>query len=105
VRLTLPLLKLLSALLAEPAQDRYGLDLMKVTGLPSGTLYPMLQRLEQAGWIESQWESIEPAVEGRPARKYYRITPTGISSARSALAELHAATTPPLRVPSKASLA
>ena len=56
----------------------YGFDIMDATGLPSGTVYPLLRRLEGAGCVESRWEPEEAAArEGRPARKYYRITGQG----------------------------
>ncbi|MET7750353.1 PadR family transcriptional regulator [Micromonospora sp. NPDC005367] len=90
MRLTLPVVKVLSVLLAEPDTERYGLDLMKLTNLPSGTLYPVLHRLKGAGWLEADWETIDPAVEGRPARRYYQLTANGATAARQALAELHA---------------
>lgn len=94
MRLTVPVAKVVSALLADPDAERYGLDLMKATGLPSGTLYPVLQRLQQAGWVAAHWEAIDPAAEGRPARRYYRLTPQGVTAGRHALAELHASTQP-----------
>ncbi|MDI1464967.1 helix-turn-helix transcriptional regulator [Catellatospora sp. KI3] len=100
MRITVPVARVLAALLAEPDAERYGLDLMNLTGLPSGTLYPILQRLTGAGWLAAQWERIDPVAAGRPARRYYRLTPQGVTDARQALAELHAATRPgsaPLR--------
>lgn len=61
----------------------YGFDIMDATGLPSGTVYPILARLESRELAESDWEDPRvPREEGRPARKYYRITAAG----RSALA-------------------
>ncbi|WP_433343766.1 PadR family transcriptional regulator [Micromonospora sp. CA-111912] len=90
MRMTIPVAKVLAALLAEPGAERYGLDLMKLTGLPSGTLYPVLHRLQGAGWLTADWEEIDPAAAGRPARRYYRLTPEGVTSARQALAELRA---------------
>lgn len=56
----------------------YGLSVIEMTGLPSGTVYPALRRLERDGLIRSQWErqSIADA-EQRPLRKYYKITRTG----------------------------
>ena len=63
---------------------RYGFDIMAITGLASGTVYPALRRLEDAGFVGSNWE--RPAVaqqEQRPLRKYYEVTKTG----RAALAE------------------
>lgn len=57
---------------------RYGFDIMDATGLPSGTVYPALRRMEAEGLIASQWESGKKAMaEQRPARKYYRITKAG----------------------------
>ena len=57
---------------------RYGFDIMDQTGLPSGTVYPALRRMEAEGLIASQWESEKKATaEQRPARKYYRITRLG----------------------------
>jgi PadR family transcriptional regulator, regulatory protein PadR len=58
----------------------YGFNIMEVTGLPSGTVYPALRRLERDGLIRSQWESQRSAEsEQRPARKYYKLTRTGRS--------------------------
>ncbi len=63
---------------------RYGFDVMDVTGLPSGTVYPALRRMEDAGLVGSMWESEDEALsEGRPARKYYEVTDEG----RAILAE------------------
>jgi PadR family transcriptional regulator, regulatory protein PadR len=67
---------------------------MKTTRLPSGTLYPMLARLQQEGLVESQWENQRPDAGGRPPRKYYRLTAEGARAARLALA---AVSTPPGR--------
>jgi len=60
---------------------KYGFSIMEMTGLPSGTVYPAMRRLESDGLIRSQWErqSIADA-EQRPARKYYKLTTAGISS-------------------------
>ena len=56
----------------------YGLSIMEMTGLPSGTVYPALRRLERDGLIRSQWERQSVAdAEQRPLRKYYKITRTG----------------------------
>jgi PadR family transcriptional regulator PadR len=57
---------------------RYGFDIMEATGLPSGTVYPALRRLEQLTLIQSKWEKESKALaEQRPARKYYRLTALG----------------------------
>jgi DNA-binding PadR family transcriptional regulator len=56
----------------------YGFDIMDETGLPSGTVYPALRRMEKEGLISSQWEAEKKALaEQRPARKYYRVTRAG----------------------------
>ena len=57
---------------------RYGFDVMDATGLPSGTVYPALRRMEATGFIASRWE--EPDIgqrEQRPLRKYYELTRAG----------------------------
>jgi DNA-binding PadR family transcriptional regulator len=60
---------------------RYGFDIMDSTGLPSGTVYPALRRLEDSGLIRSQGEKEREALEeGRPARKYYKLTRAGETS-------------------------
>ncbi len=66
--------------------QRYGFEIMDVTGLPSGTVYPALRRLEALGHVASHWEEEGPATrEGRPARRYYTLSGEGelvLSSAR-----------------------
>jgi DNA-binding PadR family transcriptional regulator len=89
-RLTSSVLKVLAALLADPASEHYGLQLMQQTGLPSGTLYPILVRLERAGWVQSRWEQVDPAAEGRPTRRYYRLTAEGAAEAGAEVARMHA---------------
>jgi DNA-binding PadR family transcriptional regulator len=89
LRMTTALAKVVAAFLTDPDADRYGLDLMRDTSLASGTLYPMLMRLERAGWVRAEWEDIDPVVEGRPSRRYYRLTPDGVIAARRELAALH----------------
>jgi DNA-binding PadR family transcriptional regulator len=60
------------------AGSSYGFDIMEATGLPSGTVYPALRRLEQLELIRSRWEKESKALaEQRPARKYYKLTPLG----------------------------
>jgi PadR family transcriptional regulator, regulatory protein PadR len=83
--MTLPTLLVLRAMLAEPAREMYGLEICKAAELPSGTLHPILARLERFGWLASRWEDIEPAEEGRPRRRYYRLSPEGADRACAAL--------------------
>ena len=53
----------------------HGYDIIRQTGVRSGTLYPMLIRLEERGFLEATW--LEPAEPGRPARHAYRLTQAG----------------------------
>jgi PadR family transcriptional regulator, regulatory protein PadR len=56
----------------------YGFEIMEATGLPSGTVYPALRRMEKTGMIRAAWERESIArAEQRPARRYYRVTPAG----------------------------
>lgn len=56
----------------------YGFDVIETTGLPSGTVYPALSRLERDGLLKSAWEDERRAHDdGRPARRYYRLTAPG----------------------------
>lgn len=91
MKLTPPLERVLRVLVADPAAPHYGYDLMKAAKLPSGTLYPMLARLQQEGLVDSQWEEQRADAGGRPPRKYYRLTAEGARVARLELAR--AATT------------
>jgi DNA-binding PadR family transcriptional regulator len=88
VRVTAGVAKVLAAFLEDPTSDRYGLDLMKTTGMPSGTLYPILARLRKAGWVRAEWEAPDPDAS-RPARRYYRLTPHGVTAARQGVAQLY----------------
>jgi DNA-binding PadR family transcriptional regulator len=90
VKITVPVATVLRSFLDDTDRHRFGYDLMKDTALKSGTLYPILARLQKAGWIESEWETIDEKAEGRPARRFYRLNPDGAAAARVALAELHA---------------
>lgn len=67
----------------------YGLEVIQLTGLSSGTVYPILRRLESEGLVEALWEDEEEARdEGRPARRYYRVTGAGGRALERARREL-----------------
>jgi len=67
-----------AVLLAIRAGHHYGFDLMDATGLPNGTVYPLLRRLERRGVLAASWEDEAKAKrEQRPPRRYYRLTPKG----------------------------
>ena len=68
--------RVLEALASEPARWRHGYSLMVDTGLRSGSLYPILRRLSDGGFLESKWE--EPTSMGRPPRHLYRLTSAGL---------------------------
>lgn len=70
---------LLDSLSAQRQQWRHGYDLMKETGLSSGTLYPLLMRMTDQGLVEAEWR--DPAQPGRPARHAYRLTAAGLALA------------------------
>ncbi len=85
-RVTAAVAGVLEAFLADPAAERYGLDIMQATGYPSGTVYPILIRLQRAGWLTAHWEEIDPVAAGRPARRWYRLSADGVTTARTELA-------------------
>jgi PadR family transcriptional regulator PadR len=72
--------QLLSVLASDAERWRHGYELSQQTGLKSGTLYPLLIRLSDLGWLEARWA--EPEREGRPARHEYRLTKEGAAQAR-----------------------
>ncbi len=71
----------LTALAAQPQAWRYGYDLSKETGLKSGTLYPLLIRLYDQAYLETEWR--QPLQPGRPPRHAYRLTQTGLALAQA----------------------
>lgn len=80
-----------AVLLSVRAGHLYGFDIMDATGLPDGTVYPILRRLEDRGALEGRWEREEEAhAEGRPQRRYYALTPDGADAAAEALARFPA---------------
>jgi PadR family transcriptional regulator PadR len=86
-RMTGQTLRILEAMLKDPSGDWYGLQLSEAANLKSGTIYPALARLEHYGWLESNWEQIDPTAVGRPKRKLYRLTRDGAATARLLVAE------------------
>jgi len=85
VRVTRAVAALLRIFLGNESEARYGYDLMKETGFASGKLYPILARLEAAGWLVKEREQIDPVEAGRPVRRLYRLSPEGALAARRAL--------------------
>jgi PadR family transcriptional regulator, regulatory protein PadR len=89
VRISLQTLRVLESFLQNPAEELAGADVRKRSGLASGTLYPILLRLEAAGWFVSRWELIDPPAEGRPRRRLYRLTSGGLARASSLFASFN----------------
>ena len=96
-RMTLQTQAVLKVMLDAPDEEHYGLELADAAGLKTGTLYPILARLEQAGWLTSEWEDIDESAEGRRRRRYYRLTSDGDELARAAIAESIARISPKAR--------
>jgi len=94
LRMTLQTQMVLRVILANPTSTFYGLELTRSTTLASGTIHPILARLETAGWLESYWEDVDPNAVGRPRRRFYRLTTDGVEQARSALARTAKPSTP-----------
>jgi PadR family transcriptional regulator, regulatory protein PadR len=84
-RVTDATLDVLEALMG-PDDELYGYKIALRSGRKTGVIYPILDRLEEAGWIESEWE-IEQRDERGPRRRFYRLTPDGLSAARELLIE------------------
>jgi DNA-binding PadR family transcriptional regulator len=90
-QMTMATLKVLRVLASDTSKGHYGLELCRATDLPSGTIYPILRRLERQGWMQSHWESIDPSTEGRPRRRLYTIHPARLEQIRYELAAAHQA--------------
>lgn len=83
--MTYATMSVLRALLEDPTRELYGLEICAAAGLPTGTVHPILARLEGLGWLESDWEQTSPQQQGRPRRRYYHLSEHGAMRARAAL--------------------
>lgn len=90
---------IIKVFLEDPSRPRYGLELMRLTGQPSGSVYPNLAKFEGAKWLVGGKEDIDPRVEGRPPRRFYRIAGAAVPVARLKLAALSDRFRPPSVVP------
>ncbi|MFE8016129.1 PadR family transcriptional regulator [Streptomyces antibioticus] len=82
VRMTLPTITVLDVLTNAAGEDVHGLEICSRAKLGTGTVYPMLSRLEKAGWVSARWEEDETWQEAateswRPRRRYYKVTGAG----------------------------
>src|ERR1700686_597223 len=87
-RLTTQTLKVLATLIRDHPDGLSGPEIGRSAKLHSGTLYPILVRLEQAGWLKSWWESETPQELGRPRRRFYELTGLGTRRAKSAFEDV-----------------
>jgi PadR family transcriptional regulator, regulatory protein PadR len=74
------------AFLDSPSEETYGFELAQVTGLPSGSIYPILDRLSDEGFVKSWWQEVETKSQRR-RRRYYALTGEGRRAAQEATAE------------------
>lgn len=87
-RMSAQTLKILGVLLETSRDEMAGAEIAQTTKLASGTLYPILLRLEDAGWLASRWETDDPATLGRPRKRFYRVTGLGAKKAKAVFADL-----------------
>jgi DNA-binding PadR family transcriptional regulator len=97
VRMTIAVATVLGAFLEDTSRPRYGSELMKLTGFSSSKLYPVLARLQRAGWLTRTAEDVElvrvlgeldPKTAGRPPRRLYQLSPAGVQAARRAVGQV-----------------
>jgi DNA-binding PadR family transcriptional regulator len=89
VRMSLQTLRVLESFLENPLEQLSGADVHQRSKIASGTLYPILLRLESAGWLVSRWESIDPSAAGRPRRRLYKLTTAGLKRASEVFASFN----------------
>ena len=86
-RITGNVAAVLAAMVEDPQRPWYGLELARDSNIGSGTIYAVLRRLERSGWVEASWEAIDPAAEGRPARRLYQLASKRVPQAVRAVDE------------------
>jgi PadR family transcriptional regulator PadR len=87
-RLSHQTLRVLKVFLDAPKEGLAGSDIWKTLGLFTGTVYPILLRLETAGWLKGTWEKATAEELGRPRKRFYQLTPLGYNKAREAFSAL-----------------
>jgi PadR family transcriptional regulator, regulatory protein PadR len=100
LRLSHQRLKVLARFFDQPGDELSGADIMRLTSLASGSLYPILYVFEEGGLLKSRWETEDPQALGRPRRRLYKLTALGERTARAAAADF-AALMQPFPIPSK----
>jgi PadR family transcriptional regulator PadR len=87
-RISAQTLRVLAALMTTLRDELSGAEIGREAKLASGSLYPILARLEDAGWLASRWEVEDPSALGRPRRRYYRFTALGATKVKEAFRPL-----------------
>ena len=82
-RVTATTLDVLDVFVCDAPKDQHGFKLAQRTRRPTGTIYPILMRLEEMGWLVSRWDEDTP--ESRPRRRLYCLTAEGLAGARALL--------------------
>lgn len=80
MRTTYTLVLVATAMMDDPSGRHWGYELSRKCGIRSGVLYPILQRMLNSGWVADGWESAGEVDGKRPPRRYYRLTPVGVTS-------------------------
>ncbi|GAB3946809.1 PadR family transcriptional regulator [Micromonospora vulcania] len=86
VRITGPLLAVLNALLDADDKELHGWAIMKATGKSGPTIYKILERLAESRWVTYRWEDDANTEPGKPRRRYYKLTPHGVTRAHALIA-------------------
>lgn len=86
-RATLSFLKTLAVFVNDPQTRFSGADICRAAKLYSGAVYPLLDKMQENGWLDGEWEKIDPHKEGRPRRHLYHITRKGFVQGKKVLAE------------------
>lgn len=87
IRFTQATLRILQTFLENVGQELSGANVWQRTKIGAGSRYPILRRLEEAGWLTSRWEEIDPREAGRPRQRFYKLSALGQAEACSALRE------------------
>lgn len=86
--LSAPAAEVLQRFVQEPTEEFYGFQIIRETGIKSGTLYPALRALaEEREFLIWRWEDVDPTLEERPPRRLYRLNGHSAGKAKEALAE------------------
>jgi PadR family transcriptional regulator PadR len=88
MQVSIQMLLVLKGFLECPTDELWGTEIMRSTHIAAGSIYPLLKRLQEAGFLRSREEKINPVLAGRPARRYYRLTDEGRTKALEIFKEL-----------------